>query len=205
MRQWRQEHRKLCREYNRKYRVTHLEKVRDSNSRWQKSNPEKNRVKSRRWRATHLEEARRRDRERRASDPKKYNDMTRDWRRRNPEKALSSVRNWQKNNLEKVADISRASRSRRRAAGKITSVMIDALKTANIDAHGCLKCDYCGDAIQTGPNSWHIDHIRAVTKGGANSLTNLRVACPACNMSKHDKDVDRWQWEKFLQEGARYL
>lgn len=50
------------------------------------------------------------------------------------------------------------------------------------------KCQYCG---ATAPDVLlEIDHIKAVASGGTNDITNLIVACQACNSGKSDKPLD---------------
>lgn len=49
-------------------------------------------------------------------------------------------------------------------------------------------CQYCG----AHPPSvvLHIDHILAVSKGGANSIENLITACEPCNLGKGARDLN---------------
>lgn len=56
-------------------------------------------------------------------------------------------------------------------------------------------CAYC----RTTEGPFHLDHIRAVSKGGTNAETNLTVACNSCNTSKGDKDIDEWMERDFAR------
>jgi 5-methylcytosine-specific restriction endonuclease McrA len=47
------------------------------------------------------------------------------------------------------------------------------------------RCQYCGRYTQRP----HLDHVKPRSKGGKDTLGNLRVACPACNLSKSDKVI----------------
>ncbi len=50
------------------------------------------------------------------------------------------------------------------------------------------KCAYCkGQLLYEEP--WHIDHIKPVSRGGTNDLTNLVLSCIRCNLEKSDKEV----------------
>lgn len=64
-----------------------------------------------------------------------------------------------------------------------------------IDVHDCLKstafcCFYCGESLS--PLSWHMDHFRPLSRGGVNTLSNLRAACPICNLAKSDQTMDEF-------------
>jgi hypothetical protein len=48
------------------------------------------------------------------------------------------------------------------------------------------KCAYCQGQILY-DESWHIDHIVPVAKGGTNELSNLTLSCVACNLKKGAK------------------
>ena len=62
----------------------------------------------------------------------------------------------------------------------------DALKkqVTNL-AQGC--CEYCKSQIRFLPNSFEIDHIIPISRGGLSQLENLALACPQCNSHKSDK------------------
>jgi hypothetical protein len=47
------------------------------------------------------------------------------------------------------------------------------------------KCAYCG-ATQT---RLEIDHVQARSRGGSNRVSNLAIACQACNQAKGNQDV----------------
>jgi len=50
------------------------------------------------------------------------------------------------------------------------------------------KCQYCGASA---PDVLlHIDHIKPVSKGGTNNLTNLITACVSCNSGKSNRTLD---------------
>lgn len=55
-------------------------------------------------------------------------------------------------------------------------------------------CQHCGCKVAS--NNFHIDHIKAVAKGGVNHLDNYALSCPRCNVRKKHHDLP---FEKFKQ------
>jgi 5-methylcytosine-specific restriction enzyme A len=60
------------------------------------------------------------------------------------------------------------------------------MRAAVIERDGWV-CQICGGPIPDG--DLHIDHIRPVSRGGRNSLSNLQAAHSTCNLKKSD----RWE------------
>jgi 5-methylcytosine-specific restriction endonuclease McrA len=50
-------------------------------------------------------------------------------------------------------------------------------------------CVGCSIDIST---SYHVDHIKAVTKGGTHWPANLQLMCGPCNRSKGTKTMEEW-------------
>lgn len=44
------------------------------------------------------------------------------------------------------------------------------------------RCWWCGKKIKG--NEYHIDHVIPIMRGGTNDVSNLRIACPECNLKK---------------------
>lgn len=95
-------------------------------------------------------------------------------------------RAWVKRNPEKRTAIARQYRARRRAQeeGGISTGTL-----ANWTAAQPKVCFYCGD---TCPDDFHVDHFVPLSKGGPHVLTNLRIACAPCNLSKSARDPMEW-------------
>lgn len=66
----------------------------------------------------------------------------------------------------------------------------------------CEQCSYCGEQGDSlnGPdgNSWHIDHVVPVTRGGPTHADNLTLSCQTCNLRKRNKPTIQ-----FMREMAR--
>lgn len=78
-------------------------------------------------------------------------------------------------------DVDRARRARREAA-------VRSAATADFTAEDLMfrlsmfaGCWICGCDLSEG---LHIDHVKPLSKGGAHMLSNLRPACPTCNIRK---------------------
>lgn len=63
--------------------------------------------------------------------------------------------------------------------GSYTTSELEAVKKA---AGG--RCWLCGKKLK---GKYHVDHFIPLSKGGTNDAGNLRIVCPKCNFSKHDK------------------
>lgn len=50
-------------------------------------------------------------------------------------------------------------------------------------------CTYCGTCCK---DSFHVDHVIPLSKGGEHAIENLAIACPSCNFSKNNKLVEEW-------------
>lgn len=59
------------------------------------------------------------------------------------------------------------------------------------------KCYYCQKKVKWGAH--HIEHVIPVSRGGTNDISNIVIACPPCNMHKHNKLPHEWP------EGGRLL
>lgn len=57
------------------------------------------------------------------------------------------------------------------------------------------KCFYCDKRL----NSYHIEHIIPISKGGEHKSYNIVLACPKCNLSKRDQNPEEFV-NKILSE-----
>lgn len=51
------------------------------------------------------------------------------------------------------------------------------------------KCWWCGKDVG---DTYHVDHLIPLARGGTNKPNNIVIACPFCNQSKHDKLPHEW-------------
>lgn len=111
---------------------------------------------------------------------------TRLYYERNRERVVERNATWAMLNPEKRRAILRQHKAKRRAqeeAGISGGVL------AAWTAEQPKVCFYCGD---TCPDDFHVDHFVPLSKGGPHVLTNLRIACAPCNLSKSARDPMEW-------------
>lgn len=70
------------------------------------------------------------------------------------------------------------------AEGSHTKDDLRAIRAAQTDKQGSLRCWYCGKSIEGAP---HLDHKIPLARGGSNGPENLCYACSWCNRSKSAK------------------
>jgi 5-methylcytosine-specific restriction endonuclease McrA len=51
------------------------------------------------------------------------------------------------------------------------------------------ECSYCAKVT----SDYELEHIIPLSAGGPNTLSNITVACPQCNRSKHVKNLLDWR------------
>lgn len=140
-----------------------------------KSSPrykEQARAYSRRYREENLERVTERFKEWEARNPK----HTTEWVRRNRERAREQVR-------------------RRRARLKgVDSRLVTERDIRRLYWRQRGQCAYCGVSLGT---DYHVDHVIPVSRGGRNSVGNLLLACPTCNLSKGDKLLSEWRYRNI--------
>lgn len=83
------------------------------------------------------------------------------------------------------------SRHKRRTITKQGDVTNEQLQTL---LDNSTHCFYCNNPLVL--NNVHIDHYIPLSKGGLHTISNLRIACQKCNLSK---------WNKMPEELAEWL
>lgn len=142
-------------------------------------------ARSRSWHAANREYANKRSRAYYLAHKDRHAELGRKWRTNNRERAKETNRAWHLANPERW----KASNWRRRSLirqskGTLTAVDI---KSQYKSQKG--KCYYCHSKVG---DNYHIEHVIPLSRGGSNSLENIVIACPACNLSKKDKLPHEW-------------
>ncbi len=145
--------------------------------------------------------------ERVAKNPEKRRETEKNYRKRNPEvfarrdkkyyeknkeRHLQNGKNWKKNNPEKYAELNRRKEHVRRAR-KLNNGIEPYTEAQMLEAYGEL-CHLCEKQIdltaprKVGIDGWEqglqIDHVVPISKGGSDTLENVRPAHGICNIKK---------------------
>jgi len=103
------------------------------------------------------------------------------WHILNREKSNSIRKAWRLRNPGQSRKSNAARRSRIAGVGGSYST----LEIAHLLTLQKCKCIVCKASLK---ESYHIDHVTPISRGGVNSIENLQLLCPPCNLNKHAKD-----------------
>ena len=163
---------------------------------WQAENKERSRRQSADYRAAHLEELRQYDRERwpqrreaaasvkrerYAADPEPFKAQAHRWRSENKERHLAGVRRWKAEHQERAKLLARAGRARRRARAAESGGTYGAGDVLAQYDRQRGRCFWCKSRVG---ETYHVDHVIPISKGGSNGPENIVVSCRACNLKK---------------------
>ena len=144
--------------------IKHREKTLARNAAWRKNNPDNRKDNYNR-------------------NKEHYQNKSREWRLNNPDQALLSTRIGNRKYRAKLLNL----------------VHEDYTENDIINAYGT-NCYLCNNAIdfaapRKGPGSdqsfWP-DHVIPTSRGGENTINNIRPCHKKCNLSKHNKTYDEY-------------
>lgn len=143
---------------------------------------------SRAWREANRERSKENTRAWRAANPERHREYYRAWYEANRERIVDRNRAWRGANPEQAARLAQQRRERKASAEYLDLTALDA------------SCYICG-----ADNPKHIEHVVPVSRFAAYAaeasgdfVSAVRMACEACNLSKHDKSpaqyfLERWR------------
>lgn len=114
----------------------------------------------------------------------------RQWREAHPEQALEGQRRWREAHPERARELSATYTQTRRA--RKAEAFVEVVESGVVFALGDGFCGLCVQPIDLTlrwphPESFSIEHITPLSKGGEHSYVNTQSAHLVCNMRKHDK------------------
>lgn len=130
--------------------------------------------------------------------------VRKEWYAKNRERILAQGAEWRAKNPGKANEKYMANRdlylenAKRRKAklrgdGSERGITVKALR----DIHGD-KCCYCGkNQVFNYDGKYHpdkatLEHVLPLSRGGAHTFDNCRLACYSCNLQKNNKTVEEW-------------
>lgn len=186
------------RESRRKWAIENRELVRQNHLKWRIAN------------RNHLRETQRAYREKWFADPankEHRREYERNWYQANKERMNEYSRQWRTANKIRVRECEKARRANNPFAFKAYKLRRRALEANAEGFHTAEdiqrqydaqkgKCYYCKAKVN---DTYHVDHVIPLSRGGSNWPTNLVIACVSCNCSKRDKLPHEWS------QGGRLL
>ncbi len=127
-----------------------------------------------------------------AKKSKPQRDRKRSWEKNNPEAVRGQRANWKKKNIEKVRASARVADRKRRALrlsnGFEKYTEQDVLSLYGTNCHICHGEIDLGAPRSVGALGWelalHIDHLIPISRGGEDTLKNVRPSHALCNLRK---------------------
>ena len=148
----------------------------------------------RRYREKNREKRRAYDRQRLKDKREILVEKKRDYYSRNKDLIIARVIKYRLKNKEKVRIWQRTRRAREASVYSEKYTVQQVLDTYGTDCHICLKPINLKAPRQTGKKGWrhalHIDHLIPISKGGDDTLGNVRPAHAVCNLRKSARRED---------------
>jgi 5-methylcytosine-specific restriction endonuclease McrA len=162
---------------SRAYRAANRDAVLAKSLEYRHNNAEKIKAKNRAYYEANKEKCLAYTRARNQADKDGYNARLREWRRANKDK----VNVWVRNRRAKLKQLS----------GSHSYADIQFLLTQQRGLCACCRVDI--------RKTFQVDHVIAVSAGGANDRSNLQLLCKPCNLKKRARDpVEFMQSRGFL-------
>lgn len=137
-------------------------------------------AQTRDWKARNPDKAREHQKRHRENNPELRNAQLKRYRERYPEREAERKREWWQANPDLMASANHRRRARR------ASVPHQPYDRAELFARWNHECCYCSAPATD------VEHILPISKGGADALHNLTIACQPCNSSKGAKTLAEW-------------
>jgi ribosomal protein L32 len=182
--QYREQNSETVKERKRVYAQENAERVRQQRRVYREKNADAIRERKRRYYVANAEQLKEKARQWRLDNPERAAETAHQNYQKRAEETRARQRLWYINNPDKVRVQRHARRMRKTNSGNCTPAELNAIRAAQTDKRGRLRCWWCGKPITQTP---HLDHKIALARGGSNDAANLCYSCPRCNRSKGTK------------------
>lgn len=171
--------------YARKWKAAHPERTKELSKKWRDQNKEDLKERNRKWREANREENAERHRAYYEQNKEEIIQKSREYAIANKERRAKQMREWRIANYARVVAYGRIRRAQKlNAQGTHTG---DDIKRQYKAQKGL--CYYCHNHVG---DTYHVDHVVPLSRGGSNDPENLVIACPACNLSKNKRLPHEW-------------
>lgn len=158
---------------------------------WKKANQQKRTEKNKEWILKNPEKVKEYRKRWRNSNP---DSVKEDWANRSPEslkRKRETDKNWAKSNNDKINGHRRKRRALKLGNGHIPYTLQEVIDTYGTDCYLCQTPINLSASRQVGKPGWqsglHIDHLVPISKGGPDTLENVRPSHGICNIVKGDR------------------
>lgn len=124
-----------------------------------------------------------------------YREYDKRWKLEHPEKVKIWSELWKEKNIHRIREIKHNYKVKRRLVESKGALSINIVGKL-IDTQNN-KCFYCDSKLET----YHIDHIIPLAKGGEHKDFNVVLSCPKCNLTKSSKDPIQFVEEIIRRKG----
>lgn len=116
-----------------------------------------------------------------AAQKREYN---REYRRKNTERISEWNREYRKEYNQQPENKARFIVHRQKRRALEASVYSEPYTRDDVLRAWGSICYLCDSIV---PDDWHLEHVIPISKGGHDTVGNVRPACPGCNLRKQDK------------------
>jgi len=198
-RQWRKNNAKKVKAYSKFHYHKNIEKNRERTKLWYENNLEKSKARNKAWKENNAERIQETRKAWTEKNREKIAEKNRLWYEKNRERIIEEKKIYRKNNAEKGRGYVRKRRAIRNNNGREPYTEQQVLELYGTNCHICQNPIDLSANRAVGSPGWetalHIDHIIPISKGGPDSLDNVRPAHGKCNMSKSNKILSSAQYE----------
>lgn len=171
---------------NRAWQSANPDRHRELIRRWQKANPDKVKESARRTRKKHRDKANAQSLAYRWNNIDRLREYDREYSKKNRERKRADQARYRQADPDRYrAYVINYQSLKKNGGEKITA---DDIRRLYQSQDG--RCFWCSVVVN---NTFHVDHVIPLSRGGLHCLGNLVVTCPSCNESKNAKIAyDEW-------------